>query len=115
MRKEHRKHLRVLLNFRVKLEMPRHKLLLKGNTHNLSFSGAFVGLDPVPHVLSNEYFSLNLLGQIEFTCRVIHSNDVGIGCQFDFIQIKYYELFKKMMLRNSPDPDRIIKEIRRWV
>lgn len=114
MRKECRKHLRLLLNFKVKLEMPRRKLMLGGHTLNLSFAGAFIELDLVPLVLPDEYFSLTLLGQqVEFTCRVIHSNAVGIGCQFDFIQIRYYELFKKMMLRNAPD--RIVKEIGRWV
>ncbi|MCB2182474.1 MAG: PilZ domain-containing protein [Desulfobulbaceae bacterium] len=114
MRKERRKHFRLLLNFKVKLEMPRRKLVLRGNTLNLSFAGAFIGLDPVPLVLPNEYFSLTLLGQVEFTCRVIHYNADGIGCQFDFIQIRYYELFKKMLLRNAPDPERIVKEIGVW-
>ncbi len=114
MHKERRKHLRLSLNFKVKLELPRRKLILKGHTLNLSFAGAFIKLDHTPLVLPDEYFSLSLLGQIEFTCRVIHFNVDGIGCQFDFIQIRYYELFKNMMLRNAPDPDRIVKEIGRW-
>ncbi|MBU4263647.1 MAG: PilZ domain-containing protein [Proteobacteria bacterium] len=114
MGKECRKHLRLPLSFKVKLEMPRRKLVLEGHTLNLSFAGAFIEPDLVPLVLPNEYFALTLLGQVEFTCRVIHSNAVGIGCQFDFIQIRYYELFKKMLLHNAPDPERIAKEIRRW-
>ncbi len=112
--KERRKHLRLPLHFKVKLKMPRRKLVLVGHTLNLSFSGAFIELDHIPLVLPNEYFSLTLLGQVEFTCRVIHTNASGIGSQFDFIQIRYYELFKKMMLSNAPDPERIIKEIGRW-
>jgi len=114
MRKERRKYLRLSLNFKVKLEMPRRELVLGGHTLNLSFAGAFIELDHIPLVLPNEYFSLTLLRQVEFTCRVIHSNAGGIGCQFDFIQIRYYELFKKMLLRNAPDPERIVKEIGRW-
>ena len=114
MRKERRKHLRLPLNFKVKLELPRRKLVLGGHTLNLSFAGAFIKLDHIPPVLPNEYISLTLMGQVEFTCRVIHSNADGIGCQFDFIQIRYYELFKKMMLSNAPDPERIVKEIGRW-
>ena len=114
MRKERRKHLRLSLNFKVKLELPRRKLVLDGHTLNLSFAGAFIKLDQIPPVLPNEYMSLTLMGQVEFTCRVIHSNADGIGCQFDFIQIRYYELFKKMMLNNAPDPERIVKEIGRW-
>jgi hypothetical protein len=115
MRKERRRHLRLPLHFKVKVEMPRRKLVLEGQTLNLSFAGAFIELDHIPLVLPNEYFSLTLLGQIEFTCRIIHSNAAGIGNQFDFIQIRYYELFKKMMLSNAPDPERIVKEIGRWV
>ncbi len=114
MRKERRKHLRLSLNFKVKLELPRRELVLGGHTLNLSFAGAFIQLDHIPPVLPNEYISLTLMGQVEFTCRVIHSNADGIGCQFDFIQIRYYELFKKMMLSNAPDPERLVKEIRRW-
>jgi len=114
MRKERRKHLRLSLNFKVKLEQPRRKLVLEGHTRNLSFAGAFIQLDHIPPVLANEYISLTLMGQVEFTCRVIHSNADGIGCQFDFIQIRYYELFKKMMLTNAPDPERLVKEIGRW-
>ncbi len=114
MRKERRKHLRLPLNFKVKLHYPRRALVLKGKTGNLSFAGAFIELDEIPPLQRNDYFSLTLLKQVEFTCRVIHSNRKGIGCQFDFIQIKYYEQFKKMILRNAPDPDRIIDEIGRW-
>ncbi len=114
MRKERRKHLRLSLNFKVKLELPRRELVLEGHTLNISFAGAFIQLDHIPPVLPNEYISLTLMGQVEFTCRVIHSNADGIGCQFDFIQIRYYELFKKMMLSNAPDPERLVKEIRRW-
>jgi len=114
MRKERRKHLRLPLNFKVKLELPRRKLAMEGHTLNLSFAGAFIKLDHIPPVLPNEYFSLTLMGQVEFTCRVIHSSADGIGCQFDFIQIRYYELFKKMMLSNAPDPERLVKELGRW-
>lgn len=114
MREERRKHLRLPLNFKVTLELPRHQLVLEGHTLNLSFAGAFIKLDHIPLLLPSEYISLTLLGQVEFTCRVIHSNADGIGCQFDFIQIRYYELFKKMLLSNAPDPERIIREIGRW-
>ena len=113
MKKERRKHIRLPMNFKVKLKMSRGMLLI-GQTKNISFAGAFVELDLVPPVKKDDYFSLTLLGQVEFTCRVIHSNAGGIGCQFDFIQIRYYELFKKMMLNNAPDPERMIKELGRW-
>jgi len=113
-REERRKHLRLPLNFKVRINNLRHGLVLRGQTRNISFAGAFVELDKVPPLQRDDYFSLVLLGQVEFTCRLIHSNSGGIGCQFDFIKIRYYEVFKNMMLNNAPDPERLVKELRRW-
>jgi hypothetical protein len=62
MRKERRRHLRLPLHFKVKVEMPRRKLVLEGQTLNLSFAGAFIELDHIPLVLPNEYFSPNFVG-----------------------------------------------------
>ncbi len=89
-------------------------LVLNGVTGNISFGGTFIELEGVPRVLKGDYFSLLLLGRVEFTCRVIHSNPKGIGFKFDFILIKYYEHFKQLMLSNAKDPDRLIKELGRW-
>jgi len=113
MRKERRKHKRLALNFKAKL-MHDGGLVLNGVTRNISFGGAFIELEGVPQVLKDDYFSLVLLGKVEFTCCVVHSNPDGIGFKFDFILIKYYEHFKKVMLSNTGDPDRLIKELGRW-
>ncbi|MFW8600237.1 PilZ domain-containing protein [Desulfobacterota bacterium M19] len=113
-RKERRKHLRLPLNFKVSVNNLRPGLVLRGQTRNISFAGAFIELDKVPPLQRDDYFSLTLLGQVEFTCRLIHSNSGGIGCQFDFIKIRYYEVFKNMMLNNAPDPERLVKELHRW-
>ena len=113
MRKERRKHKRLALNFKAKL-MHDGGLVLNGVTRNISFGGAFIELEGVPQVLKDDYFNLVLLGKVEFTCCVVHSNPDGIGFKFDFILIKYYEHFKKVMLSNTGDPDRLIKELGRW-
>jgi hypothetical protein len=113
MRKERRNHKRLNINFKSKLKF-HGDLALNGVTRNISFGGAFIELEAVPQVCKNDYFSLVLLGKIEFTCRVIHSNQDGIGFKFDFILIKYYEYFKNLMLTNAPDPNRLIKELERW-
>lgn len=86
---------------------------LPGKTRNISFGGTFVEFDNVPIVTVGDYFSLRILGRVDFTVKVIHHNMGGIGFQFDFILIKYYEHFKKIMLSNAPDPDRMIKELGR--
>ncbi len=113
MRKERRKHKRLALNLKAKL-MHDGGLVLDGVTRNISFGGVFIELDGVPQTFKGDYFSLVLLGKVEFTCRVIHSNPDGIGFKFDFILIKYYEHFKELMLTNTRDPDRLIKELGRW-
>lgn len=110
---ERRKNLRLSLNFKAKLKMSSDIVLL-GQTRNISFGGVFVAFDKVPLVKHGDYFSLILLSRVEFTSRVIHSNKNGIGLQFDFILIKYYEQFKTMMLHNAPDREKIIKELGRW-
>ena len=89
-------------------------LVLNGTTRNISFGGSFIELEGVPQVFKGDYFSLILLGKVEFTCRVIHSNPDGNGFKFDFILIKYYEHFKKLMLSHAKNPDQLIKELGRW-
>lgn len=97
-----------------RLKLPdRDGTVVPGKTRNISFSGTFVEFDKVPLVNEGDYFSLRILGRIDFTVKVIHFNNKGIGFQFDFILIKYYEHFKKLMLSNAPDPDRMIKELGR--
>lgn len=113
-RKERRKNIRLPLAFRASLKSSK-PLIHKGQSRNISFGGVFIELDRIPIVKNGDYFSLQLLSRVEFTCQVIHSNPAGIGLQFDFILIKYYEQFKKMMLNNAPDPDRMIKELRRKI
>lgn len=110
---ERRKNLRLPLNFKAKLKLP-GEIVLPGQTRNISFGGTFVELDAIPPLKKGEYVSLILLSRVEFTCKLIHSNANGIGFEFDFILIRYYEVFKNMMLNHAPDRDRIIKELGRW-
>nr|MBF0221007.1 PilZ domain-containing protein [Desulfobulbaceae bacterium] len=110
---ERRRHSRLSVPFKAKLKLP-HDIVLSGQTRNISFGGAFVELEAVPPLKKGDYVSLVLLSRVEFTCKLIHSNMRGIGFEFDFILIKYYEVFKEMMLHNAPDRDRMIKELGRW-
>jgi hypothetical protein len=110
---ERRKTLRLPLTFKAKLKLP-GDIVLSGQTRNISFGGTFVELDKIPPLIKGDYVSLILLSRVEFTCKLVHSNAGGIGFEFDFILIKYYEVFKAMMLRNAPDRERIIKELGRW-
>ena len=110
---ERRKNIRLPLTFKAKLTLP-DDLVLPGQTRNISFGGAFIELDNIPPLKKGDYASLVLLSRVEFTCKLIHSNMRGIGFEFDFILIKYYEVFKEMMLHNAPDRDRLTKELGRW-
>lgn len=109
---ERRKNQRLAMSVGSRLKLPDGKIL-PGKTRNLSFGGTFVEFAEVPIVEVGDYFSLRIFGRIDFTVKVIHHNMGGLGFQFDFILIKYYEHFKKMMLSNAPDPDRMIKELGR--
>jgi len=110
--KERRKNIRLALSIKAHLQLT-DEILLPGRTANISFSGAFVEFDQIPVINMGSYFKLILLKRVEFTCKAIHINRRGVGFQFDFILIKYYEHFKKMMLHNAPDPERLIKELGR--
>lgn len=112
-KEERRRHSRLSVPFKAKLKLP-HDIVLSGQTRNISFGGAFIELDGIPPLKKGDYASLVLLSRVEFTCKLIHSNTGGIGFEFDFILIKYYEVFKEMMLHNAPDRDRMIKELGRW-
>ena len=87
--------------------------ILEGQSRNISFGGTFIELPEIPKIHKGDCFCLRLLKRVEFTGEVIHSNPVGIGFQFNSILIKYYEQFRKLMLHNAPDPDRLIKELGR--
>jgi len=111
--KERRKNIRLSLGLKGRLMLP-GDLALKGQTRNLSFGGTFFELERVPLLKVGDFISLELLARIKFTCEIIHYNAAGIGLRFDFILIRYYELFKEMMLHNAPDRDQMIKELGRW-
>lgn len=110
---ERRKNIRLSLGFKGRLLLPTD-VILKGQTRNISFGGAFLELERVPLLKIGDYVSLELLSRIKFTCEIIHYNAAGIGLRFDLILIRYYEQFKEMMLMNAPDRDRVIKELGRW-
>ncbi|MDA8159510.1 MAG: PilZ domain-containing protein [Desulfobacteraceae bacterium] len=110
---ERRKNIRLSLGLKARIILGQ-KVVLRGQTRNISFGGAFIELERVPILRIGDYVSLELLGRIKFTCEIIHYNEGGIGLRFDFILIRYYERFKETMLINAPDRDRIIKELGRW-
>lgn len=109
---ERRSNLRIPMSIGASLNFS-NGTTLTGKTKNISFGGAFVRFLNIPIVEIGDYLSLELFGRVKFTVKVIHFNKDGLGFQFDFILIKYYESFKKMMLHNASDPERLIKELGR--
>ncbi len=109
---ERRKNYRIPMSISARL-MLSNDIIIPGKTQNVSFGGTFLEFDNIPVVSLADYYSIELFSRVEFTVKVIHIADNGIGFQFDFILIKYYEHFKKKMLLNAPDPDRLIKELGR--
>lgn len=109
---ERRSHLRIPMSIKATLKLSKDRVI-SAKTKNISFGGTFVKFQQTPIVEPGDYFSIELFSRVKFTVKVVHLNEDGIGFQFDFILIKYYESFKKMMLLNATDPDRLIKELGR--
>ena len=114
-----RKHTRLPLDIDAEIET-RDGNIYKGRTNSISFGGMFVVIDPVPdlHVKENCRCILHLgFGEhtesIKLECRVIHIQENGIGFQFRTIDFEDYHTFKRMMVLNSKDPDRLLAELRK--
>jgi hypothetical protein len=115
---ERRKNTRRTLELDAELTLS-DKLVCKGKTRNLSFSGVyfscanardiplgevgfltlFIKSDPAPHTVS-------------CTCRVIRTDDYGAGLVFVDIDLEGYQTFKQLMVYNSDDPDKLLEELK---
>ena len=51
--------------------------------------------------------------KINLECRIIHIQKNGIGFQFLSIDFEGYHTFKRMMVLNSEDPERLLLELKK--
>lgn len=92
----------------------------KGNTKNISFSGAYIEMaeDTIPEIGSNCIVTLTLQeGEepvtIKFKARVKHHKENKVGFEFQAIFSEDYNDFVYLMVNHSPNPDALLEEISR--
>jgi hypothetical protein len=114
---EKRKHTRIPIHFTAALvfsDDDRHQ----GSTENMSFGGAYIKCKPLANTPRRDrcLFELILSSppaelKIPIKCRLIRADDHGVGVQFLSIDIRDYEEFKKLMVFNSPSPEKLLAEL----
>lgn len=116
-RVERRKNSRISLKHNSELTLS-EKTVIAGATKNISFSGAYMYCPNAKSIPTGEtgFFRIVIKSQqetvtINFMCQVIRTDEEGVGLKFINIDLEGYERFKKLMLYNSPDPDKLLTEI----
>jgi len=110
---EKRKHTRLQIKVDTKLTLPDGSAI-KGETIDISFGGAFIGLPSVSDISSGDQCTLHLelsTLTIEIKCIAVRFVENGVGVQLISIDIDSYDHFKNLMVLNSPDPDILFDEL----
>ena len=96
----------------------KEKDVYKGATKNISFSGVFMFCPNAKNIPVGEtgFFKIYIQSEpetkkISFKCKVIRTDDRGVGLQFIDIDLEGYQKFKNLMLYNSDDPDTLLAEL----
>jgi len=116
---ERRKNSRNKLKQDSELDLP-GRAVYRGATKNISFSGVYMYCQSPESISVGEtgLFRINIRsGQetdsIIFKCLVIRTDHEGVGLQFTDIDLEGYQKFRRLMLYNSSDPDRLLAELDR--
>lgn len=119
MKEELRRHMRLPLEISAEIKLANGSEG-RGKTINISFGGALVEFSEPLQIRSGDHCELSMiLSQgdrdmvIRFRCEAVHVGGYGVGFRFLTMDIAGYNHFKKLMTLNSPDPERLLEEIRR--
>jgi hypothetical protein len=116
--KESRKYTRLPLELAAEITLSNGKTY-QGVTKNICFGGTFFEAPdlPEPKLWENCNLSVFLHEEVEkvsidFNCEVIHVQPTGIGLKFNSINgTDAYNHLKNLMVMNSPEPDKLLKEL----
>ena len=115
--KDRRKHTRLSLEFDAELTLS-DNVSYTGKIFNISFSGVFMFCPNAKSIPVGEtgFFKIFIQSEpetkkISFKCKVIRTDDRGVGLQFIDIDLEGYQKFKNLMLYNSSDPDTLLAEL----
>jgi len=114
---DNRKHQRLPIEIPVVIHL-KDGADIKGITKNISFSGAYIQDDLMSQIAADTNCTVTLILQdgtdptmIKFKATIIHSNQEGIGVEFNAIFAEDYNEFVYLMVNNSPDPDGLLAEV----
>ncbi|MGD8570664.1 MAG: PilZ domain-containing protein [Gammaproteobacteria bacterium] len=116
---DNRKHQRLPIEVRATVKLA-DGTEYKGQSVNISFSGAFVEVADTQSLRAANTCRLTLHLQdgsepilLNFKCKIRHVKSHGIGIEFRAIFAEDYNDFVYLMVNNSPDPDGLLEEVSR--
>lgn len=113
---EKRKHTRLDIHLKAVVEFPAG-ITVNGVTGNISFGGAYVispdlaGLGNSGPCLLKLFLDATDVAEIEVDCQVVRQDRQGLGLKFMAIGIADYIHFEKLMVYNSPSPQKLMAEL----
>lgn len=117
--KERRKNTRLSLNLEAELVLSSN-ITCHGKIRNISFSGIYMPFVNVSEISPGDSGVLKLFldsqpgkSMITFACEVVRIDESGVGVKFINVDVEGYEKFKNLMLYNSPDPDKLLAELKK--
>ena len=114
---ENRKYTRLPLDIMVELHLA-DGTRLYGETADISLDGAFVNLTPPNGIQQGQKCRLELIiksedgwVRVEFDSNIAHSQDSGIGIQFETAKAAHHESFLKLFIDGNHDVDKLLEEL----
>ncbi len=114
---ELRKHMRLPIKMPIEIKM-HDDSFRKGFTKNISFGGMLIEFSDTLDVKQGDEHELFLVlhegddgFSLHFKCKIIHTEEFGIGIQFITIDIAHYSHFKNLMVYNCDNPEKMLDEV----
>jgi hypothetical protein len=114
-----RKHTRLPLSFASEFFVG-NKKIFSGKTKDISFGGVFMSCRNATNEMIGFDGRLRIILQagtenevVELTGRIVRATGEGIGIQFISIGAEDYQRFRNVMLYNNPNPDILLKELKK--
>jgi len=115
--KERRKHTRIVLQLDAELILFDNSSF-RGKTKDISFSGIYIKCNNAEGIPIGDKCTIKLHlssgdnpETIQCACAVVRTATSGVGIKFISIDLTGYQQFKKLMIYNSSDPDKLTAEL----
>jgi len=115
--KQRRKHTRIVLQLDAELILF-DNTSFRGKTKDISFSGIYIKCNNAEGIPIGDKCTIKLhlrSGEnpeiIQCACAVVRTSASGVGIKFISIDLTGYQQFKKLMIYNSSDSDKLMAEL----